>query len=73
MGFTRKQDVEMGKVTWRGKGKTFGRPAVFTAGKDFMFGGQVVVKWSVVKQFETKNFGFTSWVTPKGEKRLAKE
>jgi len=58
---------------WQGKGKKLDAPAKFTADKDFMFGGKLVAKGSEVKQWETQNFGWTSWRSPDGVLHLAKE
>lgn len=58
---------------WRGHRKTMANAAEFTADKDFFFGGQLIPKGSKVKQYETTNFGWTSWVDPKGEAHFAKE
>ena len=54
---------------WKGKGRTIKNKARFTAPKDFYFGGRLIRKGSEVEQFETRNFGITVWLEPKGHIR----
>lgn len=58
---------------WKGKGKKMAKAAKFVADKDFFFGGRLIPKGSECKQWETSNFGWTSWKDPTGALHLAKE
>jgi hypothetical protein len=57
---------------WYGKNKTIKKPAKFIAAEDFYFGGKLIPKGSICKQFETTNFGWTVWIEPEGKTGLAR-
>lgn len=56
-----------------GTGREVAHPMVFTARIDFLFGGRLIVKNSVCKQFEAGRFQVTFWISPSGKHRFAKE
>jgi hypothetical protein len=60
-------------TVWLGKGKTMRNPAKFIAEKDFYFGGKLIPNGTQCRQFETRDFGWTSYTGSDGKIHLAKE
>lgn len=55
----------MDNSQWRGAGLGLSNAATFTLTDDLIFGDVFIKKGTEVKQWEGKNFGYTSWVAPK--------
>jgi hypothetical protein len=61
-------------MDFRGKRCTMRKPARWTALNDFYsWGGRLIPKGSEIKQFETRNFGWTVWTEPNGAVHIAKQ
>lgn len=60
-------------MIFKGKGKTFDKPTIFTTEEEFLFGDRLIPAGSECKQFETMNYGWTIAKTPKGKQIIAKE
>lgn len=59
---------------FHGKNKTMSNPKRFTTPAEFVFGGKTIPAGSEVKQFETRNFGWTLWKSPSETKwHIARE
>lgn len=52
---------------------TLNRPAEFKTDRQHFFGGREIPVGSWCRFFETRNFGFISFLTPDGNRHLAKE
>jgi len=56
-----------------GHGREVSHPITFTAHVDFMFGGRLIVRNSLCKQFEIGNFRVTFWINQSHRHRFARE